>query len=181
MTEQTLPFSHIYDVSDLGQTGADVHIALKADALARLAEWAEVSAVTAFIADIALKKVAPNYFTLDMHWTADIVQACVVTLEPVPAHLSGQLTRELKLLTRARRKKVEEIQLGEISLELSEDEDREDIDHPHYDLAAPLLEDFLLAIDPYPRKPGAAFEASAEPDAKPESPFAALKSLKSKP
>lgn len=174
MTEQALPFSHIYDLGDLSQAGADVHIALKADALARLAEWADVSAVTGFVADIALKKLTPNHFTFDMSWNADIVQSCVVTLEPVAAHLSGTVTRELTLIQRTRRKKEEDIP----PLESMDDEDREDIDNPHYDLAAPLLEDFLLAIDPYPRKPGAAFESPAASEPKPESPFAALKSLK---
>ena len=47
-----------------------------------------------------------------------------------------------------------------------------------YDLAAPLLEEFALAIDPYPRKAGAAFAVPAEPDDAPESPFAVLKTLK---
>lgn len=176
MTDEALPFTHLYDLGDLSQAGADVHIALKADALARLAQWAEVSAVTGFVADIALKKLAPNNFAYDMTWNADIIQSCVVTLEPVPAHLTGTVSRELNLIPRMRRKKAED----DLPLETAENDDREDIDTPHYDLAAPLLEDFLLALDPYPRKSGAAFESPRDGEPKPESPFAALKSLKTR-
>jgi hypothetical protein len=39
----------------------------------------------------------------------------------------------------------------------------EEIASLDYDLAAPLLEEFLLAIDPYPRKQGVAFEPPGQP------------------
>jgi len=58
------------------------------------------------------------------------------------------------------------------------DEGPEEIQDPHYDIAAPVLEEFVLAIDHYPRTPGVVFETPPETEPK-ESPFAALKSLKS--
>jgi hypothetical protein len=42
------------------------------------------------------------------------------------------------------------------------------------------MEEFLLALDPYPRRPGVAFDPAAAGDPPPESPFAVLKSLKSR-
>jgi uncharacterized metal-binding protein YceD (DUF177 family) len=48
------------------------------------------------------------------------------------------------------------------------------------DLGAIATEYFLLGIDPYPRKDGAVFEASAHQETV-ESPFAALASLKKPP
>jgi hypothetical protein len=41
------------------------------------------------------------------------------------------------------------------------------------------MEEFLLAIDPYPRAPGVAFQPPEGVNEPPESPFAALKGLKS--
>ena len=41
------------------------------------------------------------------------------------------------------------------------------------------MEEFLLAIDPYPRAPGVAFQPPEGMADKPESPFAVLKGLKS--
>ncbi len=56
----------------------------------------------------------------------------------------------------------------------------EEIDSTRFDLAAPLLEEFSLAIDPYPRAPGVAFDAPATTEDPPENPFAVLGKLKEK-
>src|ERR1043166_834733 len=97
------PITHIYDLGNLPQAGADVHIVLKPEALQSLAKWAGVSAVEKFTADIELKKLSLNGFSLEMRWSADVVQSCVVTLDPVTSHLTGALTRELNLIRRQRR------------------------------------------------------------------------------
>ena len=47
-----------------------------------------------------------------------------------------------------------------------------------YDLAVPVLEELVLAIDPYPRASGVAFEAPQDDADSPVHPFAALKQLK---
>jgi uncharacterized metal-binding protein YceD (DUF177 family) len=67
---------------------------------------------------------------------------------------------------------------GELSPSAGDDAVPEEIESPRFDLAAPVLEEFLLAINPYPRAPGVVFEAPAEAEEKPESPFAVLKGLK---
>jgi hypothetical protein len=87
------------------------------------------------------------------------------TLE-IPIH------RELHLTQMAR--PLKNIELGEAA---GDDEVPDEIDNLHYDLAEPLLEEFALALDPYPRAPGVEFAAPAEDDQKPESPFAVLKNL----
>ena len=60
-----------------------------------------------------------------------------------------------------------------------EDDLPEEIGSLHYDLAAPLIEEFVLAIDPYPRAKGVEFEPPGAGEEAPESPFAVLKGLKS--
>jgi uncharacterized metal-binding protein YceD (DUF177 family) len=124
---------------------------------------------------VVLKKLSPDRFRLDFTLAADIVQACVVTLAEVPAHIGREFTRELHFNPGLRRTQdvpePEDIPL--------EDDQPEEIGSLHYDLAAPLIEEFLLAIDPYPRAPGVEFEPPADGVPAPESPFAVLKGLKS--
>ena len=53
----------------------------------------------------------------------------------------------------------------------------EEIARLDYDLAGPLLEEFALAIDPYPRKEGVRFEPPVQEAEPSQSPFAGLKRL----
>ena len=175
MSEKAPPFERFFDLDDLGQAGAEVVIALKGGDLARLAEWAEVEAVETFRAEIGLKRLSPTRFKLSTALEADIVQACVVTLEPVRSHIALDFSRELHVTGRVRHKAE---QGGLLAVGAGEDEVPEEIESPHYDLAGPLLEEFSLAIDPYPRAAGVAFDSPADDKNASESPFAVLKALK---
>jgi len=169
------PFTHPYNLNRLGQAGDDIAVATTDEDRAALARFAEVLRVEAFAGRVVLQKLSPNRFRLDFTLTADLVQACVVTLAEVPAHIERQFTRELHFSPALRRSlvpaPVEEVVL--------EGDEPEEIDSLHYDLAAPLIEEFLLAIDPYPRAAGVEFRPPGEGDKAPESPFAVLKGLKS--
>jgi hypothetical protein len=92
------------------------------------------------------------------------------------ARITKDFTRELHYTPNLRRDLAEEV-----ALTPEEDEVPEEIGSLHYDLAGPLVEEFFLAIDPYPRAPGVAFEGPKDAEDKPENPFAALKALKSEP
>ena len=89
------------------------------------------------------------------------------------ARITKTFTRELHHTSNPRRDLAEEV-----ALTPEDDDVPEEIGSLHYDLAGPLVEEFLLAIDPYPRAPGAAFEPPAGTEDKPPNPFAALKTLK---
>src|SRR5437868_15371668 len=152
-----LPFSRLYNLNRLGQVGDDVSFAATDEDRAALARFVDVLRVDLFAARIVLRKPAANRFQLDFTLDADIVQACVVSLAEVPSHIERHFTRELHFdpsLKRAKAQPEEDL--------LQEDDKPEEIDTLHYDLAAPLLEEFVLAIDPYPRAPGVAFEALQE-------------------
>jgi hypothetical protein len=60
----------------------------------------------------------------------------------------------------------------------AEEEGPEEIESLHYDLAAPLLEEFVLSLEPYPRRPGVEFAPQTDGQERAESPFAVLKGLK---
>jgi uncharacterized metal-binding protein YceD (DUF177 family) len=112
--------------------------------------------------------------------TAAIEQICVVTLEPFPVTLDVPLKLDLvpesAPIFAVRERGPDE---GDIDIEvrLNEEDPPEPIVDGVIDLGAITLEFLALALDPYPRKPGVAFEAPAPAEPEP-SPFAALAKLK---
>ena len=62
-----------------------------------------------------------------------------------------------------------------------EEDAPEAIESLHYDLAAPALEEYSLALDPYPRAPGAEFSSPDGTSDARDNPFAVLKALKKRP
>jgi uncharacterized metal-binding protein YceD (DUF177 family) len=168
------PLQRPYDLAKLSQTGTEVTIAAKAEDLPALARWAEVDAVTRFEARIELRKRSLARYDYDAELTADIVQSCVVTLEPVRFHIVRQVHRNLHVVQRRRPPENG----GELTLAAGDDDVPEEIDSPHFDLAGPLLEELSLAIDPYPRAADVQFEPPAGSEPAPKSPFAVLKQLK---
>ena len=167
------PISHFYDLSRLSGAGDEVVVAAKADEFERLARWAQIDAVTRFEGRIALRKLSQTRFGYEAELSADIVQSCVVTLEPVHTHIRRGFSRSLHL---AGGRAVQWD--ATLTVAPGDDDSSEEIECPRFDLAAPLLEEFSLAVDPYPRAPGVAFESAAPGIAVPPNPFAVLKKLK---
>jgi uncharacterized metal-binding protein YceD (DUF177 family) len=96
---------------------------------------------------------------------ARLTQTCVVSLEPFEVEIEEPI--DVKFLPEAAKGPAPE------SLD---DEDIDEIVDGKVDLGALAAEFLTLALDPYPRKPGAAFMAPAEPDVK-KTPFDALRPL----
>jgi uncharacterized metal-binding protein YceD (DUF177 family) len=172
MTEA--PLSRLYNLGRLGQTGDEVSFEASEEERVALAKAADVLEVPKFSAHIGLKKISPTDFSIAYRLDARIVQACVVTLEPLAASIAKEFSRELHYTPNLRR--VEK----EVIVTPGDDEAPEEIGSLHFDLAGPLLEEFLLAIDPYPRAPGVEFSPPPDATPPPDSPFAVLKDLKSR-
>lgn len=169
------PIERIFDLNRLSEAGYEAEIVLGPAELEKLAAWADVSSVGRFAARVSLRRLAATRFAYAAALDADITQSCTVTLEPVASHVALEFTRTLQLVSQAR--KTVDFS-AELSLAAGDMETPEEIESPRFDLAAPLLEEFLLTIDPYPRAPGVAFETPADPEAETQSPFAVLKNLK---
>jgi len=130
-----------------------------------------------FETEAKIAKLAANRFGLAFRVRAEVTQACVVTLEPVSSFVESAFHRELVFVGSGRHRQGSEAGL-EVVVEGDVEEGPEEIDSLHVDLAAPALEEFALALDPYPRRPGVEFAPkNRDPDHR-ESPFAALKDLK---
>lgn len=99
--------------------------------------------------------------------SATVQQSCVVTLEP----LTNEIREEVNLIFAPEPAALSSDALADAP------EPPDPLIDGTVNLGAVAVEALLLGIDPFPRKPGAAFAAPAseEPDA---SPFAALTALK---
>ena len=107
---------------------------------------------------------------IEGRFEAVVEQLCSVSLDPFEQPLEGGI--EVRVVPRGSPNAPDE----------AAEYDPDDPDPPDLieteaiDLAGYVVEHLSLAIDPFPRKPGAAFEY--EPPAAEESPFAVLRKLK---
>lgn len=169
-----IPLERFHDLADLPASGYETEIVASPDELRRLAEWAGVDEVLRLEGHVRVRPLSKTRFVLDTDFEADIVQSCVVTLEPVRSRIPKSFSLELHLSPHFAGF-VEKG--GMVAPAASEEEGPEEIESTRYDLAGPLREEFALAIDPYPRAPGVEFEPPADED-RIESPFAALDKLR---
>ena len=172
-----LPLSHPYNLARLGNAGDVVTFAADDAQRDAIARWADLLSLQQLDVQVTIRKLGPVRFGLDFQLGADVTQACVVTLEPVPARLDHHFRRELHFAGTTRHKPADEL-VPEVVLDSLEDEGPEEISSLHYDLAAPVLEEFVLSLEPYPRRPGVEFAPPSDGFQAPQSPFAVLKSLK---
>jgi uncharacterized metal-binding protein YceD (DUF177 family) len=171
MTQASPPIERPYNLARLASAGDEVTLTATPDELRRVAEWAEVRSLETLSARIALKKLSANSFRYDAELRAELTQDCVVTLEPVHSTIERRIFRELHY--------GESTPLhSDVVVDADADEVREEISDLRYDLAAPLLEELALAIDPYPRAPGVTFSPPSDKGGQPDSPFAVLRKLK---
>jgi uncharacterized metal-binding protein YceD (DUF177 family) len=176
MTEG-LPLSHDYNLARLGNAGDTVHFAADSEQRAAIAQWSGVVSVEKLEVRVEIRKISSTRFGLTFQLVADVTQSCVVTLEPVAGRIERSFVRELHF-TGPIRHKVAEAQ-AELVLDADPEEGPEEIQSLHYDLAVPVLEEYSLNLEPYPRAPGVEFAAQTDTEDRPQSPFAVLKDLKS--
>jgi uncharacterized metal-binding protein YceD (DUF177 family) len=177
VTTQSLPLAHSTNLARLGNAGDQVTITADVAQRAAIARWAGLVSLQAFEAKVEIKKLGPDRFGLSFHLTADLSQACVVTLEPVQSRIDCSFSRELHFIGPTRHKQVSDDSGADLVLD-AEEEGPEEIESLHYDLAGPVLEEFVLSLEPYPRRPGVEFAPQTDEQDHPESPFAVLKDLK---
>jgi uncharacterized metal-binding protein YceD (DUF177 family) len=115
---------------------------------------------------------------------AEVVQACVVTLEPVPARIEEPFVRTYSDRPGALLPGQEAV------LDMEADDPPEPLIDGAVDIGEAVAETFGLALDLYPRVPGAELPAESSemaadvinrPEKQRESPFSALKGLIKKP
>jgi uncharacterized metal-binding protein YceD (DUF177 family) len=182
MTRSDAPYTATLDLGLVPERGKELVLSPSESERGAIAAWLGIEALDSLKATVAIQRLGENHYSYAAKFEADVVQACVVTLEPVRAHVSGEYDRDVRVRSRApasrRKKAAPEPQAIDISL--GDEDGPELIDSPILDLAAPLLEELSLTLDPYPRAPGVVFEppAEAEAEAASHNPFAVLEQLK---
>ncbi|WLR93867.1 YceD family protein [Shinella zoogloeoides] len=175
------PFSYPVKVGHISANPVEVTISADAEERAGLAELWSVLEVKALSATFQVLRWKRDGVRLKGRVTADIVQACVVTLDPVESHIDepvevifvpeGSKLARLPAATEG----------GEMLLDPDGPDAPEIFTGDTIDAGVVAAEHAALAIDPYPRKPDTAFaghiESSEEDNRKP-SPFAVLKDWK---
>lgn len=131
---------------------------------AAIAERLDILSIESLSAQLELFRDLTGDVTLVGRIVADVVQACVVTLEPVAQHVDAPLYQRFSA-------RIEE--------EEGEDEDPvEPIVDDEIEVGDVIVQNLSLALDPYPRAPEAEFVEVDDEAGKPTGPFAALAVLR---
>ncbi len=175
-----VPFSYLVKVGHISANPVDVHLEADARELKALAETWNVLSVEALRADLQISRWKRDGVRVKGRVKANIVQECVVTLEPVPSAIDETFEQifvpENSKLARRPANDAGEMVLDPDGPDLPESFVGDTID------AGEVVTEFAaLAIDPYPRKEGIEFDShiedTGENDKKPSA-FAVLKDWK---
>jgi len=132
-----------------------------------------IPAVDRLVAELTVKNLGGRLFRVEGRWDAAVQQACVVTLEPVPAALGGPLQASYAAGGRAQGS-------GEVEFDPEAEDPAETLPAEGIDLGELVVQELAVALDPYPRAPGAEIPADLRLPEGDEArgPFAALKALR---
>jgi hypothetical protein len=119
-----------------------------------------------------LKAMQPAGFRMRAEVKADVVQACIITTDPVAAVVRDEADVDLLPADAA------PAAGGEVTFDAMTDTDSETYSDGRIDLGHIAFEVLSTSIDPYPRKPGAELAEPGADDKSKLSPFAVLAKLK---
>jgi uncharacterized metal-binding protein YceD (DUF177 family) len=166
------------DLADISPAALDLTFTASPDERSDLAAANGLIAVNGLSASAGVTRDGSRGVSVEGRIIADIVQTCVVSLVPVEQHIDESfLVRFLE--ADARNRVPPRPPGGEVVIHADEPDPPEIISGPWIDLGALVEEHFVLAIDHYPRAPGATLPAEAvdSDHAGRDSPFAALSAL----
>jgi uncharacterized metal-binding protein YceD (DUF177 family) len=152
-----IPFERV------GPRGLEVTVEASAEECAALAERMGLPAVDSLVCRFRLSQEGKTRVRADGHLKAVVVQTCVVSLENFQAEVEEEF-------------RVRFVPAADIREDLDLDDDDEiAIENGILDIGEAAAEQLGLALDPYPRKPGA--ELPPMEDDEDDHPMAALKRL----
>lgn len=174
MTASTI-LTHRVDVTRIPATGqTETFSADEARRTALAAAYGLVE-VRSLIADMSVAGSLAEALIVDGRVRADIVQTCVVSLEPVEQRIDEAI--DMRFVPPGSPRLPAAAKPGsEVEIEADVEDPPEILAGTILDLGKIAEEHFVLAIDPYPRAPGATLppEATDQPSAGEDSPFAVL-------
>jgi len=179
-TPEVPEFSRPLELERIGSTELREDIAATAEERAALARRFGLLALDRLSARLRIRRVGRGIVRLEGAFVAELTQSCVITLAPVRSHLSETFVQLYAPPEAGRRPAA-----GEAVVVDPEAEDPPETLHGEVlDLGEAVAQQLAVAIEPYPRAPGARLEAAAAGEEAPgeevagTGPFADLAALK---
>lgn len=191
-TAQPLAWSH--DVAEIPDSGLSRDRAATAAESSAIVQQLRLNALASLSARYRVERLAGGGYRLSGDVIADVEQACVVTLDPIPSHMVEPFDVEfwpVATKSSAKHAKADDVFDAKIDLKNNDigneasvfgEPDVEPLANGTIDVGRIVYETFSAALDPFPRKPDAAFEWQDPAEANPSktNPFAVLSRLKDK-
>jgi hypothetical protein len=177
-TSTTPPLAWDYAARDVPEAGLDGQLRAGAEELARVAQALDLLACSRLTADFAVMPAGAGCYRLSGTVSAEIEQACVVTLEPLASTIEEPFD-----VTFWPENAMPVPPGGE--LDLDEEPDPEALIGGQIAVGRVVFECLAAAIDPFPRKPGATLDwkpqaPKGEDAGRSQSPFAILATIRGK-
>ena len=177
MTKTPVPqaeFSRPIAADQIGPQETEREIVANAAERARLVERFGLLALDRLSATVELKRGRGGLIQVRGRFEADVVPACVVTLEPVRSTLSESFSVAFASGSTA---------AAEVVIGLDEEDPPEELIEGRIDLGEIVAQQLAVALDPYPHAPGAGEKPAASVPGeagteKTAGPFAALARLR---
>jgi uncharacterized metal-binding protein YceD (DUF177 family) len=152
-------FSRFVEADSVGTHRMERRISANPEERAALAKRFDLLGIDRLEAVFSLKRAGGGVIHVQGEIEAEVTQACVVTLAPVPAKIGESFSADFADEDRRRP--------AETDLDFEAEDPPEPIRNGHIDLGELAAEQLSLALNPYPRAPGAAIpeEFSPDPDA----------------
>lgn len=169
-------FMHVLFIDKIPAAGIDVVLAASEVQCKALARRFDLVNVTKLSANLNVSSArAGEAFAVSGTMISEVVQTCVVTLEPIIGHIK----RDINVMF------APEEDLNDIELTSQSEMDTEDVEpikNGQIDLGELVAQHLGISLDPYPRKPGVDFPGAEFGVSKASvNPFAKLIELKNKP
>jgi hypothetical protein len=163
-------FSRFIEADSVGARPVERQISANGEERAALARRFGLVAIDRLEAELALRRAGNGVIHVNGTVRAEVVQSCVVTLEPVPARVEERFVADFADTAEP------PAEADEIDFDAADPP--EPIRNGHIDLGELAAEHLALGLDPYPRAPGASLPGDAspaEPADRPINPFSILK------
>jgi uncharacterized metal-binding protein YceD (DUF177 family) len=173
-------FSYPVHVQGLSSKPVLIHIEAGPDELQDMQERWGLIGLGPVTADVEVSRWKRDGVRIKGHVRADIVQSCIVTLEPIESGIDERF-EALFVPENSKLARYDTDENGEMVFDPEGPDAPETFTGDTIDVGTVCEEFIVLAIDPYPRKEGAKFETETENDIAPEeksSPFAKLEGWK---
>ena len=144
-------FSRLVQVDMAGTKGNAVTITANGEECAAVAERLDLQAVSDLRAEASMRPAAAGLVRLNVDFSANVVQSCVVTLDAVMASVADRFS----VLCEAEKRggKADDAD-GEVFVDPFGEDPVESLVDGGIDLGELVIQHLSLALDPYPHAPG---------------------------